>query len=227
MKIGIIVAMNKELNLLLPLLEAHKEEEIDGTRIYKGFLGPHEVAIVQSGIGKVNAAMGAVALINVFHPDFVINTGGAGGTGSAARIMDVVLADRVAYHDVWCGPCGAEPGQVQGMPRFFEGSADIIARACLNESLDIKVGLIASGDQFIDSKAALDNIKKLYPDVLAVDMESAPIAQVCHIKEVPFISLRVVSDTPGEADNSQQYEHFWDDAPQQTFKVLVSIINSL
>lgn len=227
MKIGVIVAMDKELNLLLPLLEAHKEEEVDGIRIYKGLLGPHEVAIVRSGIGKVNAAMGALSLINAFHPDFVINTGVAGGTGSEAKIMDVVLADRVAYHDVWCGPCGAEPGQIQGLPRYFEGSTDIIARACLNESLDLKVGLIASGDQFIDSPKALDGIKKLYPDVLAVDMESAPIAHVCHIKQVPFISLRVVSDTPGKEDNSKQYEHFWDDAPKQTFKVLTSIINSI
>ena len=99
--------------------------------------------------------------------------------------------------------------------------------AKIQESAHVKKGLIASGDMFVDNADELARIKGLYHDVLAVDMESAAIAQVCHIKRVPFISIRVVSDTPGETDNTAQYEHFWDDAPLQTFHVLTQIVDTL
>lgn len=187
-------------------------------------MGGKSVAVMQCGIGKVNAAVGAFALIEAFHPDIVINSGVAGGTGSEAKILDVVVGERVAYHDVWCGPC-AERGCIQGMPLYFEAPAEVLAK--IQESAHVKKGLIASGDMFVDNADELARIKGLYHDVLAVDMESAAIAQVCHIKGVPFISIRVVSDTPGETDNTAQYEHFWDDAPLQTFHVLTQIVDTL
>lgn len=225
MKIAIIVAMTKELNLLLPLINSCKEvSSANGFSYYEGLMAGKEVAVMQCGIGKVNAAVGAFALIEAFHPDIVINSGVAGGTGSEAKILDVVVGDRVAYHDVWCGPC-AERGRIQGMPMYFEAPAEVLAK--IDESGHVKKGLIASGDQFVDNAGELVRIKTLYHDVLAVDMESAAIAQVCHIKGVPFTSIRVVSDTPGEADNTSQYQHFWDDAPLQTFHVLTQLIEAL
>ena len=111
------------------------------------------------------------------------------------------------------------------MPMYFEAPAEVLAK--IDESGHVKKGLIASGDQFVDNAGELARIKTLYHDVLAVDMESAAIAQVCHIKGVPFTSIRVVSDTPGEADNTSQYQHFWDDAPLQTFHVLTQLIEAL
>lgn len=91
----------------------------------------------------------------------------------------------------------------------------------------VKRGLIASGDQFVDSVESLAAIKEIYPEVMAVDMESAAIAQACYLKGVPFVSIRVISDTPGEADNSAQYASFWDDAPRHTFDLLVSLLETL
>ena len=227
MKIGIIVAMSKELNLLLPLLSDKSELTVNDIVFHCGTLHDKEVGVLQCGIGKVNAAIGALTMIDNFGPDLIINSGVAGGTGSEAKILDVVVGERVAYHDVWCGPC-AERGQIQGMPKFFTAPAEIIELPCLERDEHIKRGLIASGDMFVDNPEEVSRIKSLYPDVLAVDMESAAIAQVCHIKQVPFVSLRVISDTPGESDdNTAQYENFWETAPLHTFNILNTLLFNL
>ncbi len=227
MKIAIIVAMTKELNLLLPLIDSCKEVvSANGFSYYEGLMGGKEVAVMQCGIGKVNAAVGAFALIDSFHPDIVINSGVAGGTGSDAKILDVVVGERVAYHDVWCGPCGAPRGCVQGLPQYFEAPSAVLDSPAFNRK-GVMRGLIASGDQFVDSGEMLSAITKIYPDVMAVDMESAAIAQICYLRKVPFVSIRVISDTPGEADNSSQYNSFWEDAPRHTFEVLMSLLETL
>lgn len=226
MKIGIIVAMQKELDLLLPLLNEYNVNTVNDIALYEGRLGNHEVTVMQCGIGKVNAAIGALTLIEAAAPGLVINSGVAGGTGYGAKILDVVVGDRVAYHDVWCGPCGAPRGCVQGLPQYFEAPAGVLASPVFDRD-GVKRGLIASGDQFVDSVEGLAAIKEIYPDVMAVDMESAAIAQACYLKKVPFLSIRVISDTPGAADNAAQYATFWDDAPRHTFDVLVSLLETL
>ena len=181
--------------------------------------------VMQSGIGKVNAAMGALTLVNAFLPDFVINSGVAGGADLAVNVMDLVAGEHVAYHDVWCGPESAV-GQVQGLPLYFEGSRRLLD--LVPDCDDIHKGLICSGDQFIDKKETLKAIKQNFPDALAVDMESGAIAQVCHLNHVPFLALRVISDSPGAShDNTRQYLDFWDDAPRETFDLLNDIIKKL
>ena len=218
--IGIIVAMDKELRLLLPLLENASIVTINDIEFHCGTLQQQEAVVLKCGIGKVNAAVAALTLIENFHVRLVINTGVAGGTGSGAGILDVVVADRVAYHDVWCGP-GTIDGQAAGCPPFFECPLSVDA---LNSIPGVKHGLIASGDIFVSKPEDTARILKLYPDAMAVDMESAAIAQVCHLKNVPFLAVRVISDTPGADDNIAQYENFWDDAPQSTFHALKNIL---
>lgn len=222
MKIGIIVAMGKELRLLLPLLEDAGTVTANDITFHTGHIGRHDIVAMQCGIGKVNAAIGTLTLIDTFHPSIVINSGVAGGTG-AAGILDVVIADEVAYHDVWCGP-GTVPGEAAGCPpRFRCALPDRLA-----DSIEgARRGLIVSGDIFVSRPEEVRHILDLYPDAMAVDMESAAIAQVCFIKNVPFVCVRVISDTPGGADNISQYENFWEDAPAHTFAALRSILNML
>lgn len=225
MKIGIIVAMRKELDLLLPLLQDSEQSRMGGFEFHRGRMGQHDVMIMQCGIGKVNAAMGTLTLINAFLPDYIINSGVAGGADKAVNVMDVVAGERVAYHDVWCGP-ESEVGQVQGLPLYFEGARRLLD--LLPGRADLHRGLICSGDQFIDKMESVNVIKSNFPDALAVDMESGAIAQVCHLNKVPFLALRVVSDSPGAShDNTQQYLDFWTAAPQETFKMVKDIINKL
>lgn len=226
MKIGIIVAMGKEMKLMLPLLENHATSTLGGITFHHGEIGGHEIVLMQCGIGKVNAAIGTQSLVERFSPDLVINTGVAGGAGNAAGILDIVVAERIAYHDVWCGP-GTDRGEASGCPRFFTSATSIVALPCLHGNPRIRHGLLASGDIFVSKVEEVERIRSLYPDALAIDMESAAIAQVCHLKSVPFFCIRVISDTPGAAENISQYENFWDDAPQQTFSILRQIITSL
>ena len=225
MKIGIIVAMRKELDLLLPLLQDSEESRMGGFEFHCGKVGRHDVMVMQCGIGKVNAAMGALMLVNNFAPNYVINSGVAGGADLKVGVMDVVAGAHVAYHDVWCGP-ESEVGRVQGLPLYFEGASRLLE--LLPEREDIHKGLICSGDQFIDKMDEVKRIKGLFPDALAVDMESGAIAQVCYLSNVPFLALRVISDSPGAShDNTRQYLDFWTDAPQETFILVKDIINKL
>lgn len=215
MNIAIIVAMNKELALLLPLLTDHAEVEIAGTTYHTGSIGRHQVVVARCGIGKVNAALGAAALLDTFHPALLINTGVAGSTGCGSRPLqplDVIMPEGVAYHDVWCGP-GTVPGQAAGFPEVFPCPVPDEVR----QSLGAHGGLLASGDVFIDTAEQMQRVLQTQPQAVAVDMESAALAQVCHTRGVPFVCLRVVSDAPGAEGNAAAYEQFWDEAPERTF----------
>lgn len=222
MKIGIIAAMSKELNLLLPMLADRRTVNINDVTYHTGTIADREIIAMQSGIGKVNAAIATLTLIDNFHPSLVINTGVAGGTG-AANLLDVVIPDRIAYHDVWCGP-GTIPGQAAECPLFFECPLP----TSLVESLGARQGVLASGDIFVSKPEEVQHILGLFPDAVAVDMESAAIAHVCHLKNVPFVAIRVISDTPGrEHDNVEQYNNFWEDAPERTFEILTSLLRAI
>lgn len=221
MKIAIIAAMDKELNLLLPLITDHSTVTINETTFHLGRIEGHEVVAIRSGIGKVNAAIATLTLIDSFHPSLVINTGVAGGTG-VAKILDVVIPHRIAYHDVWCGP-GTVYGEAAGCPLFFECPLP----DALVERLGALRGTLASGDIFVSKVEEVERIRELYPDAVAVDMESAAIAQVCNLKNVPFVCIRVISDTPGDEDNIAQYARFWDDAPRSTFDTLIHLLKAL
>ena len=227
MKIAIISAMEKEMNLIIPMLADIQEDSFDGLKIYKGKIGDNEIALAKCGIGKVNAAINTYKVISLCAPDVLINTGVAGGASMQTEIGDILVADYVAYHDVWCGP-GTQPGVADGMDVFMECAPSIISIA--HKLLDgnrLQVGLICSGDRFITEKREIDEIQRLFPQVIAVDMESAAIAQVCMMEGIRFNIIRVISDTPGSGRNIDQYKNFWSEAPEKTFKVIEGILKSL
>lgn len=226
MKIGVIVAMGKELDLLLPLMENASELQINGFTFYCGNIGRAEIVAMKCGIGKVNAALGTFVMIENFTPKLIINTGVAGGTGGNAGILDVVVGTRIAYHDVWCGP-ETEWGDAAGCPRFFHTADFVNSLPCIHEGDTVKHGLVCSGDIFVSRPEDVERIKNLYPDVDAVDMESGAVAQVCYLYNVPFACMRVISDTPGADDNIAQYENFWEEAPKHTFDMLRQVIHEL
>lgn len=225
MRIGIIVAMQSELNRLLPLIENKSTTTLNGFEIHYGRMGKNEVAVMQTGIGKVNAAVGAVSLIDSFRPELVVNTGIAGGTGRGADVLDVVIADAVAYHDVYCGP-GNERGQVQGLPPRFEcRGRKMVNLDAVKSRTNIRRGLIASGDLFVSTPEELAAVLAVQPEAIAVDMESGAIAQVCALRGIPFLAIRVVSDTPGIENHHSQYGSFFDIAPQETFAVVSALLS--
>lgn len=226
MTIGIIVAMDKELDLLLPHIENREIRVCDGFKMYFGNMGRNQVCAMTCGIGKVNAALGCLAMIHEVNPGLIINTGVAGGTG-AAKVLDVAVATGVGYHDVYCGP-DSTYGCVLGCPPVFTADKRVISLMALKNDPKIKFGTIASGDIFVDSRETVDKVLSLYPDAVGVDMESGAIAQTCHKYDVPFVIIRVISDTPGEvSDNGAQYFSFWEEAPRETFALICDIISAL
>ncbi len=174
-----------------------------------GRLGNNDIILWRCGIGKVNAAIGTMQLIAQHQPDAIVSTGLAGGIDTQLNVMDIIAASQAAYHDVWCG-MGCELGQVQGLPTRFAADTHLLATAAATPTEGhLMTGLICTGDQFITDRNALDEIKRKFPDGLACDMESAAIAHTCHLHNLPFLSLRVVSDTPGRTDDHQmQWDEF-------------------
>lgn len=227
MRIGILAAMDKEVALLRPLMGGVEEIEFDGRKAYIGKVGHHDICLMKCGIGKVNSALNAFRMIEHFHPDLVINSGVAGGADASMKVGALLIATEAAYHDVWCGP-GTEWGQIDGCPARFAMDKDVIEKCNhFPGAEDFRFGLIATGDRFISTVEDLNHIKYVYPDALACDMESTSIAQTCHDCNVPFAVLRVVSDTPGQADNISQYKNFFSEAPEKTFSVIKSLLEVL
>ena len=223
MKIGVLTAMTSEFEQLAKLLDGAAACLHNGIDYLTGRVGDNEIVLRQCGIGKVNAALGAAELIRAFSPDAMVSTGVAGGIDCCLGVMDVVVSSSIVYHDVWCG-MGCEYGQVQGMPAVFAADEAMCRVAqSLNECADnttrIHTGLICTGDQFITDRSELDKIKSNFPAGLAVDMESAAIAQTCHIYGVPFVSFRIISDTPGVDKHIEQYENFWGEMANRSFGV--------
>lgn len=214
--------MGKELAMLRPLMDDIDKVTVGSVEFITGRMGAHEIVAMECGIGKVNAAIGAVTMIDAFHPDVVINTGVAAGAGDNVQVLDTVVADALVHHDFWC--IGEEWGRVPGMPLRFP--AETVEG--IDSMPSVKTGLIATGELFITSREQVDRIKEHFPEVLAIDMESAAIAQACHVRGVRFICMRVISDTPWcHHDNSRQYATFWEDAPCRSFEVLERIIATL
>lgn len=232
MKIGIISAMDSEHALLAERLQEAGQQETEGWLFpyLTGKIGSNQAVLARCGIGKVNAAIGAAELIRREAPDCIISTGVAGGTGDDLQVMDVVAGARVVYHDVWCGD-GNAYGQIQGLPAVFEAHPALVdcARRLATSGTESRVrcGLICTGDQFITDRERLDEIKGHFPEVQAVDMESAAIAQTCHLYGIPFISFRIVSDTPGVEEHWQQYENFWGTMAQRSFQTTWQFLTAL
>lgn len=216
MKIGVIVAMDKELQQLQHLF--------DNSRII----------VEKCGIGKVNAAIGASEMIRKHKPDVIISSGCAGGNGNDINVQDVVVGKEVCYHDVYCGTAIDDTtiyGQVQGMPARYQADAMLLGKArslsLTTSHISLHEGLIVTGDWFVDSKEKMRSIIEKFPEAKAVDMESAAIAQTCHIYEVPFISFRVISDIPLRDTDASMYHDFWATIAENSFQVTKSFIESL
>ena len=210
MRIAIIVAMDKEFIRIKELLEQVEETAIGGRSYTSGRLGNNELVLHQCGIGKVNAAIGVTELIRLFNPDLVVSTGCAGGASDMLEVTDVVVSSQLAYHDVYCGYALGETvyGQVQGMPARYTTPREIVEKA-LACGERIHEGLIVTGDWFVDDQEKMRSIIRLFPEAMAVDMESAAIAQTCHVFGIPFVSFRVISDIPLKDTKASQYHDFW------------------
>ena len=198
MKLGIIGAMQVEVEILLSILENKTETAIAGSTFYEGQLEGLDVAIVQCGVGKVNAAICAQILCDCFHVTHLVNTGIAGSLDAKLDIGDLLVSKDAMYHDFDCVHFGYEMGRIPGMDlTAFPADDDMIRLA--KEAAEavhpdhVTVGRVASGDLFVAEKSAKDRIISVTGG-LCTEMEGAAIAQTAYRNKVPFVIIRAISD---------------------------------
>lgn len=229
MKIGIIAAMPEELVYLTQNLDKTQEVQVLGNTYYTGTIGKTEVVLVQSGIGKVMSAMSVAVLADHFQVEAIINTGSAGALAEEIAVGDVVIADKLVYHDVDVTAFGYAYGQMAGQPLYFESDKNFITRIQTNLSQleqTWHLGLIATGDSFIAGEDKITSIKSHFPDVLAVEMEGAAIAQTAQALDLPFLVIRAMSDNANH-EASISFDEFIIEAGRRSAQVLLAFLKAL
>ena len=228
---GVIGAMESEITKLRSLLTAPERADIAGLTFYSGTLGAHRVILVQSGIGKVNAARCTQILIDRFSPDYIVNTGIAGGVGTGLCVADVVIGTELVQHDFDISVFGHARGYLatgvdHDKPTVFHSDAALVeaarAAACsVIEPGRVKTGRIASGDQFISELSVKHDIAA-YFGAAAAEMEGCAIAQTAAYSGVPFVVIRAISDL---ADDSAPDSSI--DLEQMTADLSASILEAM
>lgn len=229
-RIGIIGAMDEEVTQLKASLESLEAHNIAGYELYTGTLRGHQVVLLKSGIGKVNAAIGTTLLLQQFQPDCVINTGSAGGFDPQLNVGDVIIGSEVRHHDVDVTIFNYEFGQVPGQPAAFLSDPFLAdtAERCVSKQQGIQVarGLIATGDCFMHDPTRVQETRERFPEMKAVEMEAAAIAQTCHQFETPFLIIRALSDIAGKQSNLS-FEQFLETAAKHSAEMVMDIVEAL
>lgn len=230
MKAGIIGAMEPEVAILKSKLENPVESTHAGYTFYSGTIEGTEVVLVQSGIGKVASALATALLIDKFSPDYVVNTGSAGGFEQSLKVGDIVISSEVRYHDADVTAFGYEIGQLPAMPAAFIPHPTLVeaAQTGINqlEGIQTLTGLITTGDTFMTKDEDIAKARANFPTMAAVEMEGAAIAQTCHQFSVPFVVIRSMSDIAGK-ESPTSFEAYLETASVNSSQIVLNMLNAL
>ena len=227
MRIGIIGAMQMEVDALQAAMESSASETISGITFVTGRIGGHEVIAAQCGIGKVFAAMCAQTMILKYKPEAVINIGVAGSVTKGLGVLDIAVADKVCQHDMDTSPLGDPVGLISGINQIFfpadEALSGTIKTAAEKLGCRCVSGTVASGDQFIHTPEKKAFIHDTFGAV-AAEMEGGSIGHVCTVNNVPFAVLRTISDGDGA---EMDYAVFAPKAATQSIEVIMEALKLL
>lgn len=230
MKIAVIGAMEQEVEALRLAIEDAQTDIIAKSEYTVGKYAGHDVILLKSGIGKVNAAMSTSILLEKFNPDIVINTGSAGGFDASLEVGAIVISDEVRHHDVDVTAFGYEMGQVPDLPAAFKSDEKLrkLAEETVNElgEHQYATGLIATGDSFMSDSERVELVRGYFPQMKAAEMEAAAVAQVCYQFDVPFIIIRSLSDIAGK-ESSMSFEEFLPTAAKHSTEIVLRLIAKL
>lgn len=223
-KVGILCAGDTELAPFLRAMEDGRVTEKAMLRFYEGKIAGIPAAAVYSGVCKVNAAVAAELLIEVFGVDAVINAGTAGGVGPGIRLFDTVIAERSVYHDV-AGDILTEFHPWAPSAYFPSGEKLLSAARRYGETAAVPIlfGTVATGEIFVENKDRERILQKHSP--LAVDMETAAAAHVCYVNGVPFLAVRCVTDT-GEDSGPEAFERNCERASEIAAEVTIGLLRA-
>lgn len=226
MTVAIIGAMDEEVIYFKQVMSNINERNIANVTFYEGTIGEQKVVLLQSGIGKVNAAMATTILMEQYKPTAVINTGTAGGLKSDAEVGDIVIANEVVHHDVDVTVFDYAYGQVPQMPATYPSNRELlekVKRTLAALDLPYSIGLVGTGDSFMSDPNRVAFVKEKFPMIHAAEMEAAAIAQVCYQYDVPFIVIRALSDIAGK-DSAISFEQFVATASKNATKMIQHVL---
>ena len=231
MMLGIIGAMSEEVANLKAEMEDVLVCSAAGMDFYQGTLRGKEVVVVRSGIGKVNAAICSQLLVDQYHVTGIINTGIAGSLRNEINIGDIVLSKDTLQHDMDATGFGYPVRQIPQMDSsVFKGDDRMIeaARECcavVIPEIEVFVGRVGSGDQFISDKGKKAWLTETF-DGYCTEMEGAAIAQTAYLNGIPFLIIRAISD---KADDSaiMSYEEFEAKAIEHSVKLVTALVEKL
>ncbi|GAB2989227.1 5'-methylthioadenosine/S-adenosylhomocysteine nucleosidase [Psychrosphaera aestuarii] len=230
MTIAIIGAMEPEVAILKNNMENLNTTKIANYEYFSGQLNGQDVVLVQSGIGKVASAIATALLINNFNPEYVINTGSAGGFDKELKVGDIAVGNKLVHHDVDVTAFNYEFGQVPNMPARFSADEKLVALAKESiaemDEITCKVGLVATGDSFMCDPVRIEATRQQFPDMLAVEMEGAAIAQTCYQMDTPFLVIRSLSDIAGE-ESPMSFDAYLEIASKNSSELVMKLLNKL
>ncbi|MGL5330782.1 MAG: 5'-methylthioadenosine/adenosylhomocysteine nucleosidase [Peptostreptococcaceae bacterium] len=229
--IGIIGAMDEEVDILVDLMDIEKVVEKASLKFHQGKLEGKNIVLVKCGIGKVNSALCTQILISEFNVDAVVNTGVAGALHHELDVQDIVISTDAIQHDMDATVFGYSKGIIPRMDNStFEADQRLIDAAyesSIKESKGNKVvkGRIVSGDIFISSKELKDTLVNDF-NAHCGEMEGAAIAHVCHLNNTPFVIVRAMSDkADGSADVT--YEEFVVEAAHRSKDIVLNMLKAI
>lgn len=226
MIIGIIAAMEPEINFTISALEDKKEHLISNITFYEGTIGNHKVIVSLSGIGKVNSAINTTLLINNFKPDVIINSGIAGGSKELST-FDFVIANKLTYSDFDCQVFNYEFGQVPQMPLYYFSDSNLkekLEAYLTSKNISFKNSIVLTADSF---RLSASEIKNNVSTSFATEMEGTSIAQTCFKLNTPFLSFRIISDILDSENHIEEYNEFEKKSAQLSSEVIVNFIQTL
>lgn len=229
--IGIIGAMDIEVNGLIQAMTDKQEQTISGITFTRGTIGKQECVVAKCGIGKVNAAIAAQTMILRYAPDRIINTGVGGSTCRKTHVGYVVIAENVVQHDMDTTIIGDKPGELF-LPEeklvYIPCDQQLIEdleKACKQtENIHYVVGTVATGDQFISGNDKRSRLSEQF-GAIACEMEGGSIGQVCYVNHVPFVVLRAISDSMSEEDDAVEYAVFSKMAAENSIRILMAYLD--
>ena len=230
MKIAILGAMDEEITLIKESLVHLQEVRYFHLTFYTGDLHGHEIVLVKCGIGKVASAVATAMIIDKFDPDYVVNTGSAGGFDLALNIGDIVISDVVTHHDVDLTVFGYVPGQCAGMPENYMCNEQLIEAAEQSakniQGVKVKKGLVCSGDSFVGNDELALATKQKFPEMIAVEMEGAAIAQTAYLMGIPFLVIRSLSDIAGKT-STVSFQAYLEKAAKNSANLVMGMVKAL
>ena len=226
--IGIIGAMDGEVNAIIERLENKFEETVSGIKFYTGTMFGKNIAVAKCGIGKVFAAMCAEAMIIKYSPALLVNTGVGGAIDKSLRPLDIVFATKLVQHDMDTSPLGDPKGLISGINRiYFDTDAraiEILTDASVSMSVKHMTGTVASGDKFI---ALSEDKERIGADfgAVACEMEGAAIAQVAFVNGTPCAVIRAISDS-ADGEASMDYMAFLPEAERISTALTLKLVEA-